>query len=36
LTKPDGDFDKLAFHDQAISGQPLSEAEAAAFATTGP
>lgn len=36
LTKPDGDFDKLAFHDQAISDQPLSDAEAAVFATTGP
>jgi hypothetical protein len=36
LTKPDGDFDKLSFHDQAISDQPLTEAEAAAFAATAP
>jgi outer membrane lipoprotein carrier protein LolA len=36
LTKPDGDFDKLSFHDQAISDQPLAQAEAAAFAATAP
>lgn len=36
LTKPDGDFDKLSFHDQAVSDQPLTDAESAAFATTGP
>jgi len=36
LTKPDGDFDKLSFHDQAISDQPLTEAEAAAFAAAAP
>jgi hypothetical protein len=36
LTKPDGDFDKLGFHDQAISDQPLTDAESAIFATTGP
>jgi len=36
LTKPSGDFDKLEFHDQAIADQPLTQAEAAAFATTAP
>jgi hypothetical protein len=36
LTKPDGDFDKLSFHDQAVSDQPLTPAEAAAFAATAP
>lgn len=36
LTKPDGDFDKLSFHDQTISDQPLTAAETAAFAATGP
>jgi hypothetical protein len=36
LTKPNGDFDKLSFHDQAISDQPLSAAEMAAFAATAP
>jgi hypothetical protein len=36
LKKPDGDFDRLDFYDQAISDQPLTEAEAAAFATTAP
>jgi hypothetical protein len=33
LTKPDGDFDKLGFHDQAISEQPLSAAEKATFSS---
>jgi hypothetical protein len=33
LTRPDGDFDKLSFHDQAISEQPLSAAEMAAFSS---
>jgi hypothetical protein len=36
LTKPDGDFDKLSYHDQAVSDQPLTAAESAAFATTAP
>ncbi|MGH6883005.1 LolA family protein [Hypericibacter sp.] len=36
LTKPDGDFDKLSFHDQAVSDQPLTDAESAAFDKTGP
>jgi len=36
LTRPNGDFDKLSFHDQAISDQPLTAAEMAAFAATGP
>lgn len=36
LTKPNGDFDKLSYHDQAVSDQPLTAAESAAFATTAP
>jgi hypothetical protein len=36
LTRPNGDFDKLDFHDQAISDQPLSAAETAAFSAAAP
>lgn len=35
LTKPDGDFDRLTFHDQVLTSTPLTAEETAALISVG-